>query len=413
MPENFPIVDDIARIDSVLDAARSEGKDMNDALANLNQQGAFNNIDNILGVSGRTYKISPNKELQVLSNDGTYKNIDPKKAYNDMIEKGELKSALIDMGADPNNIPPNVDNLANSWKANYKELAGIQAINNVDRITTNGRLISERIGNLQPKDYKNLQEILDKHKSDIGDQFNEQIKRLKNDSGFPNVKIGTFLKYVLVLGGTAFGLAEAYQAVKNHQNNVNGCWLIKIQNEGSSFDSEKCKVKILTCNSNYDVSNNNRQFCYCEAANNPSGPISCNSSIYPTNNCGTGSTDCFAADMCVSYTGPTGSTGCNGTLSELACPSGAPDVSDYCDCSKIQCPEGWILKKVNMDFWAAAADMFGNDWSIAESWITTILKWIAIIIGSLLVLFVLWKFILALIERYSHGGKSKFRGKKK
>lgn len=417
MPE-FNIFDDIGHIRSVLDSAREADQNIGIALQNLKDENAFKNITDTFGGSPNDYIIGPDKKLQIKGKDGNFRDVDPEKAYKEMMNNGDLKAALKDMGADPDEFTPNVDQLASDWEAQYKNLPGIKAIRDVDRSIANGREISDRLGaDANPASKEELQQMLEKHKSEIGDQFNREVNRINRDyktgSRFETVK--SFLKYGFAIGAAGFGLAEAYEQIKNYQHNANGCWLIQVDTPGSS-GVNKCKVKLLTCDKDDTTNIKQKQFTYCED----------DSSDFPAKQCGPDQkSDCFSKQLCVQgATGATGATGCSGELGDLACKNAPPpNISDYCDCTKIECPKGWVLKKVDMNFMTAAQQLFGKEWAIAEHWIFTILKWIAIVIGALLGLYILWKIILALIERFSHGGgggggknkgvRSRFKGKSK
>ncbi len=282
---------------------------------------------------------------------------------------------------------------------------------------------------------KPLNDALEKRVKDLEDQR-------KKDGTTPQSTLGKFGDWVkdnavslLILGGVGAGIGTLIKLIKEHQDKMNGCWLIT---KGSGH---KEKVKLLTCNGkNWKVGDDGTISEWGSEAPNPE----CSSTQKPpcVNPCDTtkpsSTTNCCVPPgvpccdqrqggemtrICTQYlvdknnnpiiepkqTDPSCGT-CIGQCKGATC-------SALCDCSQIaNCPKNTYLKCVNVDFWGAAGDFLGDALGVLLGGffkgLWRVAKWIILAVGIVVLALVAWKVITFIISEMK-GKKSAFGWKRR
>lgn len=207
----------------------------------------------------------------------------------------------------------------------------------------------------------------------------EDMARKEVEKGKITWDVGKWVTSGIKLAGAIFTAEMIYHWIKAHQHAMNGCWLI------DPSSGTKCKVKTLTCDS-ADYSNPNGGYSMCGTKYPQFQPGACLKIEKTKGVCPKGA----------------------GTLKQ--CKNGSCGPS--CDCSYVSsCPKGWYLHCVNVSFWGAAGDMFGEAFKAAAGAlgkIWRIIKLVLIIVGAVLALgFILW-IIFTVVKMVEHDRKSQF-----
>jgi hypothetical protein len=111
--------------------------------------------------------------------------------------------------------------------------------------------LNERLNNSEQ------QRMLDRNQSNevvrkLQDQIDE-LNKAKDKGDFEKYKetikgLGKFLKVAAYIGFGAWAITSVVDLVKEHQNAMNGCWLMKLNaTPGDSEDAAKRKIRPLTC----------------------------------------------------------------------------------------------------------------------------------------------------------------------
>ena len=352
-------------IASEFDRLNSEGKVLNSADFKSDLSDQFNALNRKIPDFSDKISITGEPGNYKLTYDGN--ELDMKKFNEDFI-KSEVN--LIDSYKDAG-FPASLYN-----DPDFKKLADDEsdilnqnplrvALRALEQTMRNQAEAMRQIG-IEPVSAQDFEDLVKKNKA-----LEEQVKELKDrakEDGKTGKKtnVGKWIKRAI----TVIGIASIYEAIKRHQEEMNGCWLVNL----SGTDGYKCKVSTLICDSD-----------------NLKGTMCTGSDL---SGCGTKSNpeQCFeVGKTCVEYN-PNSQT-CKTKLAQ--CTSG--NCSTYCDCTKIQCPENHMLKCVNVSFWGAAEDFFQQPFDFASSTlkkIFSVLLWVLLGIVVLVVIFFLVKFII-------------------
>lgn len=270
----------------------------------------------------------------------------------------------------------------------YENSPGKSAANNVDASTTSGKSIASDAGGNPVDDPsgKDMEEKMNQLRAQNQARFDElqkKFNKLKEDAKSGKKTWGEWtketLKDVSKLSAMGLGSYAFYQMVKEHQNAMNGCWLIE------TSTGTKCKITQLTCDADARQAGTSCLPCQdCvtnKTAFNPCPGVECKDkaaakSPFPGTKC----------DNCCSPK--------DGTIAQL-CLSDAPSCSDGCDtmCSSKypNIPQGYSMKCVNVDWWGALSDGVGGLGGDIDSLLKNILKWLliglAIIVGVVILVF--------------------------
>jgi len=220
----------------------------------------------------------------------------------------------------------------------------------------------------------------DSTKDKIKEVVNETLKQKdKNESAGKWVKSG--IKYGFILALLAAGGAGLYEAVSHHQDAMNGCWIMDMTT------GQKCKVTELTCAQGPKI-------------NIPDGDSKCGLCVDITNPQSCGSLDfnpCLiggkATKPPTEEPFPDSGKNCD-TVAEY-CKDSDTQVCKNCDPSLYNLIGNSKMVCVNVTWWGALEDLIGGPLDTAISatitMILNILKWTAVGIVILLVLYIIYR----------------------
>ncbi len=384
---------EIELIELISDTAKDGKGRFNEFTNNiLHEEATPENLDKIKksfeselkgALKGYEVKIDPQSKEFTLSK-GTEK-IDIKKIKKKMsgeftkegVYTYDLKRILEEMKV------PDIDSPQNSAKIDsiqrgYENSANYKLLTETRRLQMNAEKLSKQLGEVKSEsEYK---EKYDKLSKESKAKIDELQKKLDEKS---KSTVGTWLKRA----ASIYGAISVYEAVKQHQKEINGCWLI---NTVSGNQEDKCKVSRLTCPGANKTSQNFR-------------------------NCGECHTDCKGAyfDPCLKDNSiQTKQPSSNDICSNCTCTSDCTDTSINCmNCvvTKFNIPAGYTLYCKNVDFFGSLVDLTNSTLDTAEnivSKIVNILKYIALGIIILFVIYLMIRLILYLIQN-SKGSKKK------
>lgn len=328
------------------------------------------------------------------------------------LERGEFKVSLTDMkkyldGDIGSERPPDlqkvfevfsgdIDYNSESFKEmnktkieQYENSPGMADANDVDASATDGKSAAEDAGGNPVDDPSgnNIQERMNeleaKNKARF-DELQKKFDKLKED--VKNGKKKTWgewtkdkIKDAASLAAMGLGSYAFYEMVKEHQDAMNGCWLIE------TSTGNKCKITQLTCDADARKAGTDCLPCQDCVTNktsfNPCPGVECKDkeaakSPFPGTKC----------DNCCSAK--------DGTTTQ-ACLPDVPSCSDGCDamCSSKypNIPQGYSMKCVNVDWWGALADGVGGLGGDIDSLLKKILQWLliglAIIVGIVILVY--------------------------
>lgn len=290
--------------------------------------------------------------------------------FEDVMSKmndGDLVGALEEMKMPKKVIDdPTIGRYAKEYNNAYlKSPLGETFKNNLD-MKHAGENFTKEVG-----DPQNLEEFKDRvtRNEKVLEQLQNEMKEIKErateaeQKGEKTVESGSKkswsrVKFAIGLIVAGVTLDWLYNKAKEHQNELNGCWLVY-------QDGSKCKVQTLTCDS--------------DARN--SGQICTQAQMM---GCGDGGKDpCFTTKTCIKWN-KDGKT-CDKYLS--GCSSGK---CQYCSCSQIPCPKGATLVCKNVSFGEALSDFIGKPLDWGAGVLSDIGKWIKrAIIGIIIIIAVI------------------------
>lgn len=337
-------VSEFAKMAEEIEISNAENLKLESANFLKKQEKMLDNMNTQLKTgSSDLYKIKYENSKNELYYNETKVNI---QKMNEALKEGEYIKSLKELGVKDEVLnSAEVKKYDIDYKKGYEEQQSTIDIKKVEKTTENGVKNTEKFG--EPTNEENLKEIIEKN-SDLNSEMNKKLDKLKEKMDKDNqVPVGTWVKRVVVLSGiagTAFAAYMLYNFIKDHQDVMNGCWLIKKDSDN------KCKIDILTCNSEDIKSCDEKNCIICPDISN------CTKDVNNTE--GT----CFNKNICVHYTNEDSKTvqTCDKNLGDSACDGNKTSCSTYCDSNKIECPDGYTLKCVNVDFWGAAEDFFGE-----------------------------------------------------
>jgi len=374
MPEFFDIADEVRETGEHMEFA----KEANDAAFNSTQaKDSFENLNTQLT------NIDTKNEIGNITVDNTDLKVDGKSVdiskFNDYMRDGDLKSAIEVLNPDIKLDDPTLKTL-DEYKIQFQKQTGYVDIKNVKDTETEGKANSNKLGG-DPTSVDDLNNKLNAN-PDAKETIDKAIKalddKIKEDSKSTDSKtIGKWVKesaYKLFKMGLkiAVGLAisaELFKLIKDHQNQMNGCWLINIKT------GEKCKLSDLTCDS--DQANANDNPCPIDGEDIPD-------------------------TTCVSYSpSPSSSPASCITISEDNGCSGS-NCSKYCSPSRVNCPSGYTLQCVNVDFFGALSDLCEQPLDFGSNLlknVLNILKYILYGVLIILAIFLIFKLIMFILDK--------------
>lgn len=267
----------------------------------------------------------------------------------------------------------------------FKNSPGMADVNDLDASTSEGTSIADDAGGNPTGDdiQKRMNELEAKNKARF-DELQKKLDKIKEDAKNGNKKTwGQWTKDKLTdaakLAAIGLGSLAFYEMVKEHQDAMNGCWLIE------TSTGNKCKIPQLTCNADARKAGTSCLPCTddCATTFNPCPGVKCTETDGTTKSPFPGST---CNNCCKATDGTT----------KLTCLPDEPSCTDGCDpmCSSSSyrnIPQGYGLKCVNVDWWTALADGVGGLGGDIDSLLKKILQWLliglAIIVGIIILVY--------------------------
>ena len=229
------------------------------------------------------------------------------------------------------------------FKNYWERQPGFKKLNELALLEIQGEELSKTVDT--PTNEKELLDIVQSNK-DLVEKIEKKLKSLKK-----NKTTGKWAKRALV-GGAVIGLGTGlYTEIRNHQDYINGCWLINIKS------GEKCKLHVLSCSNKLTEKE-------CD----------------PYTKCGIDFTKpCFDKNTCVLRDAQ---NVCIKRIGECA-----GNCSKYCNKKLIKTPPNTKLICLNLTFWSAAEDY------LATTFTTPLFNWlyIGLAIAAIVVLIILLK----------------------
>jgi hypothetical protein len=234
-------------------------------------------------------------------------------------------------------------------------------------------------GSGQKPDPTSDKDLDDSTKAKIKVVVNETLKEKDpNETAGKWVKSG--IKYAAILAILGAAGAGLYEAVSHHQDAMNGCWIMDMTT------GQKCKVTELTCAQGPKI-------------NIPDGDSKCGLCIDITNSQTCGSLDfnpCLIGGKAINPPPsffPDSGKNCD-KVAEY-CKDSDNQVCKNCDPSLYNLIGNSKMVCVNVDWWGALEDLIGGPLDSAISgtitMILNILKWTAVGIVILLVLYIIYR----------------------
>jgi hypothetical protein len=267
----------------------------------------------------------------------------------------------------------------------FKNSPGMADVNDLDASTSDGKSIADDAGGNPTGDdiQERMNELEAKNKARF-DELQKKFDKIKEDAKNDKKKTwGQWTKDKLTdaakLAAIGLGSFAFYEMVKEHQDSMNGCWLIE------TSTGNKCKIPQLTCNADARKAGTSCAACNedCASTFNPCPGVKCKATDGTTNNP-------FPGSNCKNCCKATDGT------KDTCLPDQPLCTDDGCDpmCSSSSyrnIPQGYGLKCVNVDWWTALADGVGGLGGDVDSLLKKILQWLliglAIIVGIIILVY--------------------------
>ena len=290
----------------------------------------------------------------------------------------DLASALKPFTDDINQKSPDFQKIQNEHVDQFKNTQAYKDRTNLNQTQAQGARLQNDIGSVNSVDDYN-QKINDKRLNNLEQKWND-VKANKEGGTWQKVK--DFGKFAAIV----FGSVELYSFIKQHQDAMNGCWLV------NSKTGDKCKILSFTCSAD---ARNSTESTPCALCTN------CDSTL-AFNNC--------PGLKCPQVTGDFPGTECSNCCDKsgnnVSCVLNVPTCTDGCDpscnSSYPSLPPGFNMVCVNASWLQAFTDFLGGIPDDITSGLNTILKWVLMIGGIILAcifLFFVVKFFLGKISR--------------
>jgi hypothetical protein len=268
----------------------------------------------------------------------------------------------------------------------FEKSPGMADVNGVDTSTSEGKSTADDAGGNPVDDpsgndiQERMNELQKRNKARF-DKLQEKFDKLKEDANNGKKTWGEWTKDTIKdaakLAAMGLGSYAFYEMVKEHQDAMNGCWLIE------TSTGNKCKITQLTCDADAGKAGTSCVPCTDCVTNqttfNPCTGVKCKNmddSSFPGSEC----KNCCNAN--------------DGTTTQKCLPD-VPSCTDGCDpmCSSKyrNIPQGYSMKCVNVDWWGAVADGVGGLGGDVDSLLKKILQWLliglAIIVGIVILVY--------------------------
>lgn len=292
----------------------------------------------------------------------------------------DLEGILSDLNFKPEEIKDNKASI-DDLRQKVENSTGFKDLTDQRQRTQNGQNATQRLGT--PTSESEFQNSLSRLTEENKKKFEQLEKDLKDKK---DSSVGKWIKRGLL----AYAGFSLYEAIKAHQNAMNGCWLYDTSTGGNN----KCKITDLTCNP--DCKNNiTKDYSYC-ASYCTTCPDKTKASSQP-NLCIVGAISDPTCKDCKNTLGNNMCASCEGDKSDASC-------SSKCKSENFNLAPGYILQCQDVDFWTAAGDLSQQPINFATNLaqqLLTIFKYVAIGIAILIGIYVVLQVILYLLHRNS------------
>lgn len=285
----------------------------------------------------------------------------------------------------------------------------IEKFDNAAKQKFNDKPIVKQVRQLLNNPYKDLPEPKN------SEEFKAKVESTWKDTIYEGAKyVGgvavSWLPYII----TYIALEQLYDDIKDHQNAMNGCWLV------NTASGNKCKVGLLSDSSTTKTDTKN-PFAICDICTDYLGEPTTNTSGFGPN---FGQSSCtalsfnpglssnlntilgsppkgispYSAQSGYPGTGYGGTGKCPFTTFSTTCVTQfSGNVNTACDgngCdnsnNQYNLPANCVLKCVNVGFWGAFNDMFPIPVPSPSTLLDTILKWCLYALGIIVVIFIIY-----------------------
>ena len=246
--------------------------------------------------------------------------------------------------------------------------------------TQNGQNATEKLGTPKTEDeFKNALKKLSEENRKKFEELQKDIDDKKEST------VGKWVKRALF----GAGIYSLYEAIKAHQNAMNGCWLY------NTSDGSKCKISDLTCNPDCKNTSTN-------------GDLLC-SPCQDLTKCSANQLNrCMIGGSGIDKQPPKCPDGCKNKDGNDMCASCLSNetgsCASVCKTENFNLAPGYILQCQDVDFWTAAGDAAQQPIKFATDFlqqILTIFKYTAIGIAILIAVYLVFQVILYLMHRNS------------
>jgi hypothetical protein len=368
----------------------------------------FNSLDEGGDFWGKFTEISPNSEggwdIKDPESGKTFNTRELQKdllgTIEDEVKPPDLAKAFSDIGV-PDSAMDTQDfkNMDANAKSSFEETKTAKEAESVNESTSTGENMGENVGEPEgatdEEATEDMKEKLDK--AGKTEKMNETIEKVK--SGAKN--LGRWILYTGLAGVAGFGALEFYKSVKQHQNAMNGCWLIKMST------GEKCKIRALSCGEGEMDQNNGQDFQECQMCPD----VTTCKDLQVFNPCLTGikatnSKQPFPGTYTEGADPSKACSNCSSCVSSKSCNNEV--CSKMCNTSSFVLPTGYSLKCVSVNFWGAFDDIVDGGLGSIDNLFKQIIKvmiWIVVAIVAIIIVYYIIKFILGRIgSGGSHSG---------
>jgi hypothetical protein len=270
------------------------------------------------------------------------------------MREGDLLTTIKEMKFD--DIPNDVKVYADRYKNEFQSSAGYKAGKDMDNFTP-----SKRPNPANATDFENQVKADPKLES----RLNQILKDLESKISNNNLNVGKWLKRTIFVVVGSLGLAWLYEKVKEHQQLLNGCWLINLL--GPADKVERCKVYTLCCDDVDTTSEEVAQYmCSSQALNKCGGSLQ---------------TPCFPEDECIQYDVD------NNCIQKLTprCAEGTCHKACSETANLVEVPPNHRLSCVQLNFWDSVEEFVDDVIDEGKQQIEWIMK---IVLMGLAIIFI-------------------------
>lgn len=245
-------------------------------------------------------------------------------AVNKGILKGDLGMVIKELKFPDESLSLKTREYMDIYRKQWESKLGTQDLAYIDKVTDDGKVMESEVG-VRINNADQLEAVLNDD-ANLKAKFDNDVNALRTKfSKNSNVQMGKWVKRGVILTAAGLTVSEVWKMINNHRKEMNGCWLV------NTSTGNKCKIATMS-----KCGKNDKWLC----ANN-------------MHVCGSLKTEnCFPQGKCL-VLNDDGSCG-------DALGSCVDDKECHKYCGNIDAPEGYRTYCVNVNFWGAADDFFGD-----------------------------------------------------